>query len=193
MMGDMKITMLTAIPLLMICTLSIADGAGPTTAPSTSPSAAAKLEPTICGKIARVHRLADVYLAGQPSAEDLAEAKKLGIKTVLNLRPNAEQKGFDERAAVEAAGMAYLHIPIAGPDDLTDETFDIARKQLKKAERPLLLHCATANRVGAIWLPFRVLDDGIAFDAALAEAKTVGLRNPAMEAKAKGYIERMKK
>jgi uncharacterized protein (TIGR01244 family) len=170
----------------MLATVTLAD------APATKPSDDA-LKPAVCGKIARIHRLADVYLASQPTADDLAEAKRLGIKTVLNLRPDAELKGFDERSAVEAAGMAYLHIPIAGPDDLSDETFDTAREQLKKAERPLLLHCGTANRVGAIWLPYRVLDDGIAYDAALAEAKQIGLRNPAMEAKAKAYVERMKK
>ena len=55
--------------------------AAPTTAPTTAPAAAAdeKLAPATCGKIARVSRLADVYLAGQPTADDLAEAKKLGI------------------------------------------------------------------------------------------------------------------
>jgi uncharacterized protein (TIGR01244 family) len=164
----------------------------PATSPSATTEPAAKLEPTTCGKIARVHRLADVYLAGQPTADDLAEAKKLGIKTVLNLRPDAELKGFDERAAVEAAGLAYIHIPFSGADDLNDAIFDKAREQLKKSERPLLLHCASANRVGAVWLPYRVLDNGIDYDAALAEAKAVGLRTPAMQAKAKEYVERHK-
>jgi uncharacterized protein (TIGR01244 family) len=165
--------------------------ADPATAPATT-QPAAKLEPATCGKIARVHRLADVYLAGQPTAEDLAEAKRLGIKTVLNLRPDAELKGFDEPAAVEAAGLAYVHIPFAGADDLNDAIFDMAREQLKSVERPLLFHCASANRVGALWLPYRVLDNRIAYDAALAEAKQVGLRTPAMETKAKDYIERHK-
>jgi uncharacterized protein (TIGR01244 family) len=169
--------------------------AAPTTVPSTAPSARAddKLAPATCGKIARLHRLADVYLAGQPSPEDLAEAKKLGIKTVINLRPDAENKAFNEREAVEAAGLAYVHIPFAGPDEATDAVFGEARKQLKAAERPILLHCGTANRVGAVWLPYRVLDNGIAYDAALAEAKTIGLRNPALEAKAKDYVVRQQK
>jgi protein tyrosine phosphatase (PTP) superfamily phosphohydrolase (DUF442 family) len=64
---------------------------------------------------------------------------------------------------------------------------------LKTVERPLLFHCASANRVGALWLPYRVLDNGITYDAALAEAKQVGLRAPGMETKAKDYIERHKK
>ena len=166
--------------------------AAPTTAPATAPAAAAdeKLAPATCGKIARVSRLADVYLAGQPTADDLAEAKKLGINTVINLRPDSEAKEFNEREAVEAAGLVYVHIPFAGAGEATDAVFDEARKQLKAAKRPILLHCGTANRVGAVWLPHRVLDAGLSWDAALAEAKTIGLRTPALEAKAKDYIQR---
>ena len=180
--------------LLVCLALALCVGAGPTsptTAPTTAPSAdaAEKLAPATCGKIARVHRLADVYLAGQPSAEDLAQARKDGIKTVINLRPDAENKTFDERKAVEAAGLAYVHIPFAA-EDASDAIFDAAREQLKAAQRPILLHCASANRVGGVWLPYRVLDGGLSWDAALTEAKTIGLRNAVLEAKAKDYIAR---
>jgi protein tyrosine phosphatase (PTP) superfamily phosphohydrolase (DUF442 family) len=68
--------------------------------------------------------------------------------------------------------------------------FDATRKLLVEAERPILVHCASANRTGAIWLVFRVLDTGLEYDAALAEAKQSGLRSAAFEAKAKGYIDR---
>lgn len=182
--------------LALCLTTVLLVGADPTRPPSSAPATgpAARpgdtLAPASCGKIARLHALGSVYLASQPSAEDLAQAKDDGIKTVINLRPDAENKAFDERRVVEAAGLTYVHIPIAGPDDLTDEIFDRAREQLKAAERPLLLHCASANRVGAVWLPYRVLDAGISWDAAVAEAKTIGLRSPAMEAKAKAYVER---
>jgi uncharacterized protein (TIGR01244 family) len=195
MMTDMKnLAHLLTLGLAIVLLHGITLGA-PTTAPSTGPVAQGddKLAPATCGKIARVHRLADVYLAGQPTAEDLAQAKKDGIKTVINLRPNAEIKTFDERQAAEAAGLAYVHIPFAGADEATDAVFDEARKQLKAANRPILLHCGSANRVGAVWLPHRVLDAGLTWDAALVEAKTIGLRTPALEAKAKDYIERHKK
>ena len=105
-----------ARPLALALVAALLCGVSPaasTTAPTTAPAAGAdeKLAPATCGKIARVSRLADVYLAAQPSAEDLAEAKKLGIKTVINLRPESETKDFKEREAVEAAGLAYVHIP----------------------------------------------------------------------------------
>ena len=67
---------------------------------------------------------------------------------------------------------------------------DRTREVLSDHERkPILVHCASANRVGAVWLAHRVLDDGLAYEAALAEAKTVGLKAPALEQRAKEYID----
>lgn len=151
-----------------------------------------KLEPAKCGSVKQLHALGDIYLAGQPSPEDFQEFKKRGVKSVLNLRTK-EELDFDEAKTIKNLGLEYHHIPIAGPDSLTDENFDKLRKLLnEKEQRPLVLHCTAANRVGAVWLAHRVLDGGLTYDAALAEAKTVGLKTPALEAKAKDYIAKQK-
>lgn len=143
----------------------------------------------VCGEIKNLHQVRDIYLASQPSAGDLAEAKTLGVKTVVNLRPDAETKDFNEANAVRAAGLAYVHIPFAGADDLTDAIFDRTREALKTADRPLLVHCASANRVGAVWIAYRVLDDHMELSQGVAEAHTIGLHTPALEAKAKAYVQ----
>ena len=85
-------------------------------------------------------------------------------------------------------GLNYHNPAVAGVDGLTDELLDEVRDLLRTAERPILLHCASANRVGAVWLAHRVLDGGISMDDALAEAKTVGLKSPALEQRARQYI-----
>jgi uncharacterized protein (TIGR01244 family) len=87
-------------------------------------------------------------------------------------------------------GMGYHNVPWNGPDELTDERFDTVRELLRTAERPLLLHCSSGNRVGAMWLAYRALDDGLSYEEALREAKIVGMKTPAFETKAKSYIER---
>ena len=151
-----------------------------------------KLEPAKCGAVKQLHVLDDIFLAGQPSAADFAEFKKRGVKSVLNVRTK-EEIDFDEAKTLKDLGLSYHHIPIAGPNALTDENFDKIRKLLNtKEERPLLFHCASANRVGAVWLAHRVLDGGLTYDAALIEAKAVGLSAPALEAKAKDYIAKQK-
>lgn len=151
-----------------------------------------KLETCKLGKTYNVHRLGKIYLAGQPSADDFAIAKKDGIKTVINLRTPGEMR-FDEKGVVKGLGLEYHYLPFAAPDTLKDEIFEKSLKVLgDKKKQPVLLHCASANRVGAIWLAHRVLTDKVAFDKALNEAKEVGLKFPPYEAKAKAYIEKAK-
>jgi protein tyrosine phosphatase (PTP) superfamily phosphohydrolase (DUF442 family) len=130
--------------------------------------------------------------AGQPSEADFGEVKKAGVKTVINLRmPN--EVSFDEKQVVSDLGMAYHNLPIGSPDMLTDGLFDELRGLLNRTEnQPVLLHCGSANRVGATWLAYRVVDGGLSYQDALAEARTIGLRSKAMEDKAKDYIERHK-
>jgi uncharacterized protein (TIGR01244 family) len=148
------------------------------------------LEPYSCGSIQRLHALGGVFLASQPSAADFEQARQDGVRTVINLRHDQEQPEFDERAVVEGLGLAYVQLPWNGAEELTDGVYDRTRELLKTAERPILLHCGSANRVGAVWLPYRVLDGGLSFEEALAEARTIGLKTPEYEAKARDYVER---
>ncbi|MFT5316718.1 MAG: hypothetical protein ACI9UK_002564 [Candidatus Krumholzibacteriia bacterium] len=140
------------------------------------------------GTIRNVHQLGDVWFGGQPSESDFGLIKDAGIKTVINLRHDAENEGMDEAAVVAAAEMGYAHIPFSNPGQLTDEVFDAVRHELKTAPRPLLIHCASANRVGATWLSYRVLDEGVPYDDALLEAKEIGLRSSSLEELARQYI-----
>ena len=158
---------------------------------SAADDAPPKLEACKIGKAQPSHRLGNLYLAGQPQAEDFQLAKELGIKTVLNLRKK-EELTWDEEATVKKLGLTYINLPFASPAELKDDVFDQARKVLRDKERqPLLLHCASANRVGAIWLAHRVLDDKVPYEQALEEARKVGLKAPALEETAKKYISRV--
>lgn len=160
------------------------------TAPAPGAAPAAKLEPAACGSIARLHTLDGVFLAGQPTADDFEQLEQCGIKTVINLRTDQERKDFDERTRVTGLGLVYQHLPWNGVDQLTDEVFARTRELLAKAERPILLHCASANRVGAVWIPWRVLDGGLDLEAAVAEARQIGLKTAEYESKARDYVAR---
>lgn len=147
-------------------------------------------QPVQLGSIQPLHELDGVYLAGQPKEADLALLAERGVRTVVNMREASEPIGYDERAAVEAAGMTYVHIPWKGPDALTDDVFATYREQFATAERPVFVHCGSSNRVGALWAAHRVLDSGLELEAAVAEAKRVGLRSKEYEEKARDYVER---
>jgi uncharacterized protein (TIGR01244 family) len=148
-----------------------------------------KLEPYSCGSIQRMHTLGGVFLASQPAAEDLQHAKEGGIKTVVDLRKPEENRGFDEPKRVQELGLTYVSIPFQSPEELTPELLDRARAVLNDdSKKPILLHCSSANRVGAVWLAHRIVDGGLPWDQALAEAKTVGLKLPAYEDKVREYL-----
>jgi uncharacterized protein (TIGR01244 family) len=126
-----------------------------------------ELKEASIGNTENVHQSAEIYLAGQPSLDDFQEAQELGIKTVLNLRAPHELE-WDEAETLQQLKMNYVSVPISGPDDLTDEVFDKVRMMLReKQNHPIVVHCKSANRVGAVWLPFRVLDEGVEMEQAL--------------------------
>src|SRR5690606_2550807 len=140
-----------------------------------------------CGTITRLHTYGGVFLASQPQPTDLEQAKKGGVKTVINLRHADEQGALNVAAFVKELGLTDHHIPWNGPDESTDEKIAQVQSLLKTAERPILLHCSSANRVGAHWLVYRVIDGGLSIADATAEAKVVGLKSPDYEKRAQAY------
>jgi uncharacterized protein (TIGR01244 family) len=93
-----------------------------------------------------------VLSGGQPSREQIEAAGASGFGTVINLRVEKEE-GFEwEAETVENLGMRYISIPVAGSRGLTVENvrrLDAALSESAKAG-PVLLHCASGNRIGAM-------------------------------------------
>ena len=177
------------------------DGAGaapPASAPDTSPAEAVAgeiaaavfgdLSSRTLGAVKRIHEHDGILLASQPSAADFEKARDEGVRTVINIRHATENSELDERAVVEGLGLVYHNLAWARPEELTPAVIDEYRQLLRSAERPILLHCGSANRVAAIWLAYRVLDDGVPLEQALVEAATVGLRTEAYATVVKDHI-----
>ncbi|MCA9232474.1 MAG: hypothetical protein KDA57_17630 [Planctomycetales bacterium] len=136
-----------------------------------------------------VHAFGDIYLTGQPAAEDLGALSSAGVKTVISLR-HTKELPWNEAKSVEMNGMRFIHAPFSGADQLKSEVFEKVLNDLRNERlRPVVLHCAVANRVGAIWYAYRVLDGGLLPEEALKEAQTVGLRTPAYLQRAQEYVE----
>jgi uncharacterized protein (TIGR01244 family) len=158
-------------------------------APGHKAATTERLEPYTCGSIARLHTCQGIFLASQPTPADLEQARTGGVRTVINLRHAQEITDFDEAAVVRDLGLTYENPAWNGEAELTDGVFDELRRLLNTAERPLLLHCGSANRVGAVWLAWRALDGGLSDEEALAEARIVGLKTPAYQARAEAYVK----
>jgi uncharacterized protein (TIGR01244 family) len=131
--------------------------------------------------------------ATQPSA--MAALGKEGFKSVINLRLATEQ-GVDihaSRTAAQSEGMKYIHIPFdtAKPDPALVDNFLAAVSD--KSNQPVYIHCGSANRVGAVWMIKRVLQDGWDTQKAQEEAEAIGLTNPKLKMFAVEYITAHKK
>lgn len=131
----------------------------------------------------------DFCTGAQPRPEHFAVLKARGVKTVLNLRTPAEHRADEEKQAVEAAGMKYVNIPVSYRNPTSADVEAFLKITDDPANRPMFVHCTAAIRVGAFWLIRRVARDGMSWDAALDEARTVGLvEAPHLEEFARAYL-----
>ncbi len=126
--------------------------------------------------LGRFHAPAEgTYSGGRITADELPALRAAGIAQVIDLTPDAETPAFDEATAVRAAGMAYANLPIAGPADLTPEAVAAFDQLLRNAEGPVLVHCASGNRVGALAALRAAQIGGQPEEEAIAEGRRWGL------------------
>lgn len=131
--------------------------------------------------------------AGQPTDEAYRKLAQNGYRSVLNLRTTSE--GVDlkrEQELVEKAGMRYINIPVVPASPKPEQVTEFFNAIQNRANQPMLIHCATANRVGAFWVIYRVLKQGWSEDKAMEEATKIGLTKPDLKKFALDYIANYK-
>jgi len=176
---------LSCLLLSLPCLLQPSPPRAGTQAPARSEH---QLEAVGVGSTKNVHRLGNLWFAGQFPQEDVARWKAAGIRRVITLR-QAGEVDWDEPGQVRAAGMEFVDLGFREPETMSDEILDRLRALLADESTPTLLHCGSANRVGGAWIPFRVLDQGVSLEQAAAEAKEIGLRTTGYQDRAEAYIE----
>src|SRR5262244_1043381 len=136
-----------------------------------------------------------VACAGAVTPSAVAEIKKMGFVSIINLRQPTEQ-GADieaETAAAKTAGIKFYSIPFnnAAPDPAVVDRFLLTISQ--PGNQPAFIHCGSGNRAAAMWFVKRVLLDNWEVERASAEATSLGLANPTLKAFMMNYIESDKK
>ncbi len=92
----------------------------------------------------------DVCVAPQLTPEAMAEAARMGFRSVVNNRPDFEH-GPDQptsasiEAAARAAGLEYRFLPVAGGAQ-TPEQVEAFARLLDELPRPLLAFCRSGAR-----------------------------------------------
>jgi uncharacterized protein (TIGR01244 family) len=131
-----------------------------------------------------------VACGGATETSALEGLKNDGFKAVINLRQASEPGAniAENSARAKALGLNYLHIPFNAQAPEQKSVDDFLAAVANKANQPVYVHCGSANRVGAVWLVKRVLQDGWTVEKATEEAKLIGLRSAPLEKFALDYL-----
>lgn len=110
------------------------------------------------------------YRGSQPDAASFAQLKRLGIKTVVDLRKDSRAEEPDQ---VRSLGMQYFNIPMKADRAATPEQTDYFFKLVNDpANWPVYVHCKGGkHRTGALTAAYRIAHDGWTADQSFEEMK----------------------
>jgi len=116
--------------------------------------------------------------AGQPSPATLERLGALGFRTVVNIRTAAEGAEA-EGEVMRAAGLRYVWVPVTAATFSLADVEAIEEVLEDPGSGPVLLHCASSNRVGAVWAVIQARL-GRSVEEAETEGEHAGLVSPTM-------------
>jgi len=123
----------------------------------------------------------NILASGQPTQGQLEVMAAAGVRHVVNLRTEGEEVDFDEQQAVEALGMTYYSIPVAGAAGINGSNAGSLLSTLARtAGEPVLIHCATGNRVGGL-MAVSHFANSANVDAAMAEGERWGMTSERLQ------------
>lgn len=88
--------------------------------------------------------------SGQPDEAEFALFAAAGYVAVVDLRGPAENRGLDEAAVLEELNLDYVTLPLSSPDAISFENAAKLDQILSAYDGPVLVHCGSGNRVGAL-------------------------------------------
>jgi len=117
-----------------------------------------------------------LYRGAQPKAGGLQILKKIGIKTIVNLRGKDEHTGAENEEA-RSLGLHYYNIPLpefSSPNDSeVQQVLDIINRV---ENQPVFVHCRHGeDRTGTIIACYRISHDGWTAAASKKEAEQRGM------------------
>lgn len=95
-----------------------------------------------------------IYVSPQIGLDEVAEAARIGIKLIINNRPEGESDdqlpGPEVEAAARTVGVDYVAIPVTHSGFSEPQVVAMA-KALNEAEGPVLAYCRSGTRSTLLW------------------------------------------
>lgn len=112
-----------------------------------------------------------LYRGAQPNNLGILALQRLGVKTIINLRKEADVWPA-EAGVARAAGMVYTNIPMSGTWPPKEDQVLRALAVIESSPDPVFVHCRHGcDRTGAVIACYRIKHDQWTVDQALREAK----------------------
>ncbi len=159
----MLLIVLICLPILTACNCH-------ETVQGTLPASAVQPRDDIKG-LSNFAKVSDVlYRGAQPDKEGFAELKKLGIKTIINLRAN-----HSDVEDMKGLGLQYCFIPSDAGDIKEENVVAFLKVALNPANQPVFVHCAHgADRTGTMVAVYRICFQNWSRSDALNETAVFG-------------------
>lgn len=111
------------------------------------------------------------YRGSQPDADQFRELKRLGVKTVIDLRKDRIEESSEW---ARAAGLQYVNIPLTTKRPATEDQSTYFLKLVNDpANWPVYVHCKGGrHRTGEMTAIYRITQDGWTAEQAYTEMKT---------------------
>ena len=132
-----------------------------------------------------LHKVSDdLYRGAQPSKEGMKQLKRLGIKTIINLRSFHSDR--DEMGALKF-NYVHIHAKAWHPED--EDVIPFLRTVARKTSSPVFVHCQYgADRTGMMMAVYRIVMQGWTREAAVDEMTNGGYGYHAMWNKLVEYV-----
>lgn len=116
-----------------------------------------------------------LYRGAQPDEQALKTLKRLGVRSIINLRMPGEA-GNQEARWAEADGLVYTNVPLHGLGRPASAQVIAVLRLIDTLPGPVFIHCAHGcDRTGTIVACYRIQHDKWSSDAALHEAAVYGM------------------
>ena len=146
---------------------------------------------TVPGITNYAHLETTVACAGAITPESVAEIKKMGYTSIINLREATEQgANIDAEAeAAKKAGIKFFHVPFNGGQPSPAAVDQFLKAITTAGSEPAFIHCAGGNRAAAMWFIKRAVIDKWAVDQAMTEATDLGFTSQPLKTFAMDYVK----